>query len=143
MPATVDTLGRWSGGRVVVGTRPGHEPRALVEQLKGLRSAPPSILFICDTTGEAEQSAPLADGVILPAGDEDIRALRAGSSQDAFEVWVDAALPTDRAGWASLTAALEAAGATGIMVSWDPRIIDLLRGAGEPDDRIDLLIATG
>ena len=34
-------------------------------------------------------------------------------------------------------------GATGILVAWDSRLIDLLRGAGEPDDRTDLLIATG
>jgi Luciferase-like monooxygenase len=143
LPATVDTLMRLSGGRVVVGTRPGREPAALVGELTGLRSPSPSILFICDTNGEAERSAPLADGVILPAGAEDVRALRAGASQDDFELWVDASVPTDRAGWANLTAALEAAGATGILVSWDPRLIDLLRGAGEPDDRIDLLIATG
>jgi hypothetical protein len=38
---------------------------------------------------------------------------------------------------------LEAAGATGIIVPWDARLIDLLRSAGEPDDRTDLLIATG
>ncbi len=144
-PAAVDTLGRLSGGRVVVGMRPAGETKALVQQLSSRGSDPrrPSILTICDTYGEAERSAPLADGVILPAGAEDVRALRAGASQDDFELWVDASVPTDRAGWASLTAELEAAGATGILVSWDPRLIDLLRGAGEPDDRIDLLIATG
>jgi Luciferase-like monooxygenase len=143
LPTTVDKLMRLSGGRVVVGVRSGRETGALVEELKGLRSPSPSILFICDTNGEAERLAPLADGVILPARDEDLRTLRAGGSQDDFELWVDAPIPGDRAGWANLTAALEAAGATGILVSWDPRLIDLLRGAGEPDDRIDLLIATG
>jgi hypothetical protein len=143
LPVTVNTLMRLSGGRVVLGTRPGREPGALVEKLKGLRSPSPSILFICDTNVEAERSAPLADGVILQVGEDDVRTLRAGDSQDDFELWVDAPLPSDRAGWTNLTASLEAAGATGIMVSWDPRLIDLLRGGGEPDDRIDLLIATG
>jgi hypothetical protein len=42
-----------------------------------------------------------------------------------------------------MTSAYGAAEATGIIVSWDPRIIDLLRNAGEADDRTDLLIATG
>jgi hypothetical protein len=43
----------------------------------------------------------------------------------------------------NLNAVMESAGATGLIVSWDPRLIDLLRSAGEPDDRSDLLIATG
>ena len=42
-----------------------------------------------------------------------------------------------------MTFAYGAAEATGIIVSCDPRIIDLLRNAGEADDRTDLLIATG
>ena len=145
-PAAVDTLGRLSGGRVVVGLRPGREPTALVEQLKrgGSDPYPPSILIICGRYGEAARAALLADGVILPGGDEEVRALRAERTQDAeFELWVDVSIPTDRAGWANLIAALETAGATGIIVPWDPRIIDLLRNAGEADDRTDLLIATG
>jgi hypothetical protein len=145
-PAAVDTLGRLSSGRVVVGIQPGRESKGLVEQLKSRRSPSfsPSILIICGTYGEAERSALLADGVILPGGDEEVRALRAKRAQDGeFELWVDVPVPTDRAGWANLIAALEAAGATGIIVPWDPRLIDLLRTAGEPDDRTDLLIATG
>jgi hypothetical protein len=42
-----------------------------------------------------------------------------------------------------MVSAMESAGATGIIVPWNPRLIDLLRSAGEPDDRTDLLIATG
>ncbi len=145
-PAAVDTLGRLSGGRVVVGVPPGREPKALVEQLKTWRSAPlpPSILIICGTYGEAGRSALVADGVVLPGSDEDARKLRAERSQDGeFELWVDAPVPSGRAGWANMLAGLEAAGATGIIVPWDPRLIDLLRSGGEPDDRTDLLIATG
>jgi hypothetical protein len=145
-PAAVDTLGRLSGGRVVVGMRPGGEPKALLQQLKSRGSDPrrPSILTICDTYGEAERSALRADGVILSAGEEEVRTLSAERSQAReFELWVDLPVPSDRAGWASKVAALEAAGATGIIVPWDPRLIDLLRNAGEADDRTDLLIATG
>jgi hypothetical protein len=36
----------------------------------------------------------------------------------------------------------EDAGATGIIVPWDPRLIDLLRNP-DPEDRSDLLISTG
>jgi hypothetical protein len=56
---------------------------------------------------------------------------------------VDASVPADKASWVNSIATLEAAGATGIIVPWDARLIDLLRSAGEPDDRTDLLIATG
>ena len=36
----------------------------------------------------------------------------------------------------------ETAGATGVIVPWDPRLIDLLRNP-EADDRGDLLMSTG
>lgn len=136
-PAAVDILGRLSSGRVVVGTPPGRETKALISA-----SFSPKILIVCETPGEAERSVATADGVIVPGGDEDVRALRAKQDGE-FELWVDVPVPADRAGWAHMIAALDAAGATGIIVPWDPRLIDLLRSAGEPDDRSDLLIATG
>lgn len=139
----VDTLGRLSGGRMTVGVRPGRDPKVLVEQLKSRRSAPTPrpILLICRTSAEAKRSALLADGVILPGTGEEVRALR--SHRGEFELWVDAAVPSDREGWVAMVASLEAAGATGVIFPWDVRLIDLLRSAGEPDDRADLLIATG
>jgi hypothetical protein len=138
-PPAIDILGRLSSGRVVVGTPPGREAKALISA-----SSSPKILIVCETPGEAERSVAMADGVIVPAGEDDVRALRARPAQDGeFELWVDVPVPADRAGWAHVIATLEAAGATGIIVPWDPRLIDLLRSAGEPDDRSDLLIATG
>jgi len=145
-PAAVDILGRLTSGRVVIGTRPGRETKALVQQSKTQRSDSPSpkILIICDTPGEAERSASLADGVIVPGGDQEVRALRANRARDDdFELWVDVSVPADKAGWAHMVTTLQAAGASGIIVPWGPRLIDLLRSAGEPDDRTDLLIATG
>ena len=139
--SAVDTLGRLTRGRVVVGMRPRGETRTLVEEVKNSSALPPSILLICTTNGEAERSALLADGVIVAGGEDDVRALR--RKEGDLELWVDVSMPTDKAGWAHMMAALEAAGATGIIVPWDPRLIDLLRSAGEPDDRTDLLIATG
>ena len=135
----VEALGRLSSGRIVVGMPPHREFEALGEELKS--ASLPSILLICAGHGEAEQSALLADGVILPGTQDEVRALR--SKEGDFEVWVDVSVPSDKAGWVNLMAAIEAAGATGIIVPWDPRLIDLLRSAGEPDDRTDLLIATG
>lgn len=142
---TISALGRMTGGRIVVGVPFGHATKALVDLKSQLSaSAPPSILVICNTQGEAQISAHVGDGVILAGGDEEVRALRSGPTQDSdFEIWIESPVPADRAGWANMVATLEAAAATGIMIPWDPRIIDLLRNAGEPDDRTDLLIATG
>lgn len=58
------------------------------------------------------------------------------------ETWVAIPVPPDRESWAAALGEQEAAGATGIMVPWDPRLVDLLRNP-EPDDRGDLLMSTG
>jgi hypothetical protein len=128
----VNDLGRLTGGRVVVGTRPGAETGTFASAIQ--------VLCVCGTQGEAAAAAQLAEGVILPGGDDEVRLLRAGGD---FEIWIDALVPADRTGWTNMVVTLETAGATGVIVPWDPRIIDLLRNAGDPDDRTDLLIATG
>lgn len=144
-PDAVDILGRLAG-RVAVSVSPRPESTVLFTQLKSQPSvaSAPSILIACSTQLEAERTAQLADGVILPGGAEEVHALRAARAEDAdFEIWLEMPIPTDKAGWASMIATLEAAGATGVMVPWDARIIDLLRNAGDADDRTDLLIAAG
>ena len=138
----VDSLTRLSGGRVVVAVPPGRDLEKRVELIRTWRSdsSPIRILIACGSHAEAKPSALLADGVIVPGGDQEVRDLRA---EGEFELWVDLPIPSDRSGWTEMMAAYADAGATGITLSWDPRIIDLLRNAGEADDRTDLLIATG
>jgi luciferase-like monooxygenase len=58
------------------------------------------------------------------------------------EKWLAIHVPTDREAWNEALAACDAAGATGVIVPWSDRLIDLLRNP-EPDDRSDLLISTG
>ena len=145
-PPALDLLGRLSGGRLAVGVHQSPNLQEHIELLATTRSdAPaPTILIICDSYEEATRSLPVAGGFIFPGGGEDVPQLRAaGESEGNSETWVDIPIPKDRAAWARAIAAHAAAGATGILVPWDPRIIDLLRSAGEPDDRTDLLIATG
>lgn len=67
---------------------------------------------------------------------------RATGELPANESWVAVAMPPDRASWADLIREHETAGATGVIVPWDERLIDLLRNP-EPDDRSDLLMSTG
>ena len=67
---------------------------------------------------------------------------RATSEHEPGERWVEADVPPHREGWAALLREKEEAGVTGIVVRWDPRLIDLLRNP-EPDDRSDLLMSTG
>ena len=58
------------------------------------------------------------------------------------EKWIAIPAPSDRDAWNSALADCEAAGATGVIVPWSDRLIDLLRNP-EPDDRSDLLMSTG
>jgi hypothetical protein len=58
------------------------------------------------------------------------------------EAWVEVPMPPDRESWAAMLREKEAAGAHGVIVRWDPRVIDLLRNP-EPEDRSDLLMSTG
>jgi hypothetical protein len=60
----------------------------------------------------------------------------------AGETWVAIAMPANRELWSNMIREQEAAGATGVIVPWDPRLVDLLRNP-EPDDRSDLLMSTG
>jgi hypothetical protein len=67
------------------------------------------------------------------------RVVAAGS---AGETWVEIPMPADRESWTATLGAQEAAGADGVIVGWDPRLIDLLRNP-EADDRSDLMMSTG
>ncbi|TMC40781.1 MAG: LLM class flavin-dependent oxidoreductase [Chloroflexi bacterium] len=58
------------------------------------------------------------------------------------ETWTEVPMPADRDSWTAMLRDHETAGATGVIVPWDPRLIDLLRNP-EADDRGDLLMSTG
>ena len=57
--------------------------------------------------------------------------------------WAEIDLPEDRAAWNQTLAAQESAGMTGVIVRWDPRLVDLLRNPDGDDDRSDLVMSTG
>lgn len=117
--AAVTTLQKLSRGRIMVGvSSPGQAGAKMF------------------TAGSKKEAA---TGVILGVESAD----QLGNARDThIEVWAAIAVPPDRAAWAEALSAYEAAGATGVIVSWNERVLDLLRNP-EPDDRTDLLISTG
>jgi hypothetical protein len=52
-------------------------------------------------------------------------------------------MPDDPEGWRRTRLEYEAAGATGLVVPADPRLLDLLRNGDEESDRSDLGLAQG
>jgi hypothetical protein len=118
-----------SRGRLVVGL-PSRSK--LTSQIAALRRVKARIF----STGSAHNSA---DGVILSVESAD---QIDPAPRTHLEVWAAIAVPPDRDAWTQAQSDYQAAGATGVIVPWDVRLVDLLRNP-EPDDRTDLLISTG
>jgi hypothetical protein len=66
-----------------------------------------------------------------------------GRAATPLECWVQIKLPESHAAWRQTLSAYEAAGADGLLVPLDARLVDLLRRADEEDDRSDLTLAQG
>ena len=89
-------------------------------------------------------------GLAAPAPGRDreldtLRALCRGRLQVGLpEGWVEAEAPEGRAAWRELRAGHEAAGAIGLLLAYDARLLDLLRNPDQEDDRSqDLQLAQG
>jgi hypothetical protein len=134
MPALVDDAGDYlanvraleAAGADMIGVE-GDSPERLV--LLGAIAAVTERVGIMTAGAELEVLRKLGRG-------------RAMIEMPARERWVAAPVPADRASWAAALGEQEAAGAAGVIVPWDPRLIDLLRNP-DPDDRGDLLMSTG
>ena len=91
---------------------------------------------------------------VVAAVTERVRILTTGSEPQSLEVlsrgratssgdgWIEVPMPADRDAWTAMLRDHAAAGTAGVIVPWDPRLVDLLRNP-EPDDRSDLLMSTG
>ncbi|HXN78382.1 MAG TPA: LLM class flavin-dependent oxidoreductase [Candidatus Dormibacteraeota bacterium] len=119
LESTVTTLQKLSRGRLMVGVSSPGQAGSKVFATGSKKEPPDGLIF------EVESADQLS-----------------GAPDSHIEVWAAIAVPPDRAGWAEALTAYEAAGATGVIVSWNARVLDLLRNP-EPDDRTDLLISTG
>jgi hypothetical protein len=119
LEATVTTLQKLSRGRTMVAVSSPGQPRATIFTAGPKQEAATGVIFEVDSADQLD-----------------------GRPDTHIEVWAAIEVPPDRAAWAEALRAYEAAGATGLIVPWDSRILDLLRNP-EPDDRTDLLISTG
>ena len=73
-----------------------------------------------------------------------LAAVRSGSGLlVAGEPWAEADAGKDRAAWRELLEKHAGERRAGLIVAWDPRLVDLLRNSDGEDDRSDLLISTG
>jgi hypothetical protein len=127
--ASVAALQALSRGRTVVGL---PERGNSSKHIAILRAAGSKVLV----AGSHDKTS---DGVILAVESAD---QVGGATGTYIEVWASIAIPPDREAWTSILSAYEVAGATGVIVPWDARVVDLLRNP-EPDDRSDLLMSTG
>jgi hypothetical protein len=127
--ASVAALQALSRGRTVVGLPERGNPS---KHIAALRTAGSKVL----AAGSHDKTS---DGVIVAVQSAD---QIGGATGTYIEVWAAIAIPPDREAWTSILSAYEAAGATGVIVPWDARVVDLLRNP-EPDDRSDLLMSTG
>jgi alkanesulfonate monooxygenase SsuD/methylene tetrahydromethanopterin reductase-like flavin-dependent oxidoreductase (luciferase family) len=147
------TLGRLSRGRAVVDLTPeptaAHGGDDLVTLAR--RCACPVILGATDRD-RAHVAAVQADELVgldespgqLRGALESVHRARASAGLTApLGVWVRTTMPKDRAEWRSVRDAFAGAGATGLIVPADPRLLDLLRNGDEEDDRSDLALAQG
>ncbi len=111
----------------------------------------------CRFFSEAEEDgwaslSGMIDGIVLSGREPDEDRVRIEQARArigpaprsaAIECWVQVKLPQSHADWRGMLSAYDAAGADGLLVSLDPRLVDLLRRADEEDDRSDLTLALG
>ena len=126
---SVAALHKLSRGRVVVAL---PDQGKSIEHVGALRAAGARIF----STRVHEDAA---DGLIRRVDSPD---QLPGKSDSQLEVWAAIEMPPDRESWAQVLSGYSAAGASGVIVPWSSRLVDLLRNP-EPDDRTDLLISTG
>jgi alkanesulfonate monooxygenase SsuD/methylene tetrahydromethanopterin reductase-like flavin-dependent oxidoreductase (luciferase family) len=99
---------------------------------------------------QAALAARLADGLVSDDAPEPLktslearRREREAARKEPLEMWARVKMPDDREGWRRMHREYEDAGATGLLLPFDPRLLDQLRNGDEEDDRSDLQLAQG
>ena len=127
-----------------------HLPAASV--VRTARPGGPPILIGGSTEPGFKRAARLGDGFIHRGGPPDqvkkefdrvVKLREEAGRKGDFELWVQVCPPRGRGAWKDTLRDYGRTGATGIIVSHAPNLLDILRNPDSEDDRQDLLIATG
>jgi hypothetical protein len=144
----VATLGRLSRGRMALAVIGVAESTASVDAVIDLARRA-QCCVILEAGGDRRG---MADGLV--GFDESPKLFRAAVEPvvrfrkrekltGPFELWAGIKMPDDREAWRRVRHEYEDAGATGIIVPFDPRLLDLVRNGDEEEDRSDLTLSQG
>jgi alkanesulfonate monooxygenase SsuD/methylene tetrahydromethanopterin reductase-like flavin-dependent oxidoreductase (luciferase family) len=146
------TLAQLSRGRTVLSIGQAVKADGVEALIALARRSGYRVILDVASERHASLAARLADGLVgfddspellqttLPA----IRRLREEAKlPEPFESWSRIKVPDDREQWQRTLREYEAAGAYGIIVPADPKLLDLLRNVDGDDDRSDLQLAQG
>jgi alkanesulfonate monooxygenase SsuD/methylene tetrahydromethanopterin reductase-like flavin-dependent oxidoreductase (luciferase family) len=146
----IETLERLSRGRsALTVTGGGTEAESVLDAARVARCC---AILKASSDRDARLAARLANGLIGIGGSPDdfgstVALVRGSRERDSltgpFELWAAIRMPDDPEGWRRTRLEYEAAGATGLVVPADPRLLDLLRNGDEESDRSDLGLAQG
>ncbi|HEY7041962.1 MAG TPA: LLM class flavin-dependent oxidoreductase [Methylomirabilota bacterium] len=146
------TLQRLSRGRALAAVTPADDRADTEAALARARALTPALVLLgTPGTGHSVVAACLADGLVAATGPAECHAAfdqaRVRRERDRlttpFELWTRAPVARGRADWrATLTMAADV-GATGVLVPFDARLLDLLRNPDVEEDRSDLTLAQG
>ncbi|HEX2437564.1 MAG TPA: LLM class flavin-dependent oxidoreductase [Methylomirabilota bacterium] len=147
------TLTRLSRGRVTAGLGPDVAGSDVERLLAIGRQCDCPVIVPVRDTPHACAAGCVADALLsLHDTPEQLGPARTAVQQrreqagrkEPLEWWVRATIPADAgAWWRTIRPAFAIAGATGLLVPADPRLLDLLRNGDEEDDRSDLQLAQG
>lgn len=146
------TLAQLSRGRTVLSIGQAVKADGVEALIALARRSGSRVILDVASERHASLAARLADGLVgfddspellkttLPA----IHRLREEAKlPEPFESWSRIKVPDDREQWQRTLREYEAAGAYGIIVPADPKLLDLLRNVDGDDDRSDLQLAQG
>lgn len=147
LDADVRTLDRLSRGRLMLKVDGASLPDLLKSTTKPDRRQVQVVVEAKEGEGAASRDL-LANGLVFacssPASCRAMReAMAHGDRIPARELWTLLPSPQDRAEWSLALREYEEAGATGVLVPSGPRLLDMIRNAGEDEDRSDLSLSQG
>jgi len=146
LDADMRTLDRLSRGRLVLKIDGSSLPDLSKVVTGSDRRQVPVVVEAKEGEAVAWPGPPAHGLVFACSSPAACRAMREGLSRDgtpAGELWAMLPSPQDRTEWNQALREYEEAGATGVLVPAGPRLLDMIRNAGEEEDRSDLSLSQG